>query len=117
MDAASGSKSTTASNARGAGSASRSTAAPSRSRTAIAPRASTSSATSIPDYEAKAKSDQGFFSKIFSSDKPVPALQYRVVVIGESTNRTVVTVLGANGTPERSPAGDRILSLLSDQLR
>lgn len=70
-----------------------------------------------PDYEAKAKSDQGFFSRIFSSDKPVPALQYRVVVMGESTSRTVVTVLGANGTQERSPAGDRILALLSDQLR
>jgi outer membrane protein assembly factor BamC len=70
-----------------------------------------------PDYEAKAKSDQGFFSRIFSSDKPVPALQYRVVVIGEGTSRTVVTVLGANGTQERSPAGDRILALLNDQLR
>jgi len=70
-----------------------------------------------PDYEAKAKSEQGFFSRIFSSDKPVPALQYRVVVTGESTNRTVVTVLGASGAPERSPAGDRILALLSDQLR
>jgi outer membrane protein assembly factor BamC len=70
-----------------------------------------------PDYEAKAKSEQGFFSKIFTSDKPVPALQYRVFVVGESTNRTVVTVLGANGAPERSPAGDRILALLNDQLR
>ena len=70
-----------------------------------------------PDYEAKKKEEQGFFSKIFTSDKPIPALQYRVVVTGESTNRTVVTVLGANGAPERSPAGDRILSLLGDQLR
>ena len=70
-----------------------------------------------PDYEAKKKEEQGFFSKMFSSDKPIPALQYRVVVSGESTNRTVVTVLGANGAPERSTAGDRILSLLSDQLR
>ena len=70
-----------------------------------------------PDYEAKARAEQGFFSKIFTSDKPVPALQYRVVVIGESTNRTVVTVLNASGAPERSPAGDRILSLLNDQLR
>ncbi|MGE5160213.1 MAG: outer membrane protein assembly factor BamC [Betaproteobacteria bacterium] len=70
-----------------------------------------------PDYEAKVRAEQGFFSKIFSSDKPVPALQYRVVVTGESTNRTVVTVLGASGAPERSTAGDRILSLLSDQLR
>jgi outer membrane protein assembly factor BamC len=70
-----------------------------------------------PDYEAKAKSEQGFLSKIFSSDKPVPALQYRVVVLGESTNRTTVTVLGATGAPERSTAGDRILALLNDQLR
>ena len=70
-----------------------------------------------PDYEAKAKSEQGFFSKIFTSDKPVPALQYRVFVVGESTNRTVVTVLGASGAPERSPAGDRIMALLNDQLR
>jgi outer membrane protein assembly factor BamC len=70
-----------------------------------------------PDYEAKKKEEQGFFSKMFSSDKPIPALQYRVVVSGESTNRTIVTVLGANGAPERSTAGDRILSLLSDQLR
>jgi outer membrane protein assembly factor BamC len=70
-----------------------------------------------PDYEAKAKSEQGFLSKIFSSDKPVPALQYRVVLVGESANRTVVTVLGASGAPERSPAGDRILSLLNEQLR
>jgi outer membrane protein assembly factor BamC len=70
-----------------------------------------------PDYEAKAKSEQGFLSRIFTSDKPVPALQYRVVVIGESTTRTVVTVLDAKGAPERSPAGDRILALLNEQLR
>jgi len=70
-----------------------------------------------PDYEAKARAEQGFFSKIFSSDKPIPAPQYRVVLTGESTNRTVVTVLSASGAPERSSAGDRILSLLNDQLR
>jgi outer membrane protein assembly factor BamC len=70
-----------------------------------------------PDYEAKMRAQQGLFTKIFSSDKPVPALQYRVVVIGQSTNRTVVSVQGANGEPERSPAGDRILALLNDQLR
>jgi outer membrane protein assembly factor BamC len=69
-----------------------------------------------PEYEAKKKSEQGFFSKMFS-EKPVPALQYRVVVLGQSTNRTQVTVLSADGAPERSPAGDRILALLNDQLR
>ena len=30
-----------------------------------------------PDYEAKKKSEQGFLSKIFSSDKPIPAPQYK----------------------------------------
>ncbi|HEX5639714.1 MAG TPA: outer membrane protein assembly factor BamC [Burkholderiaceae bacterium] len=70
-----------------------------------------------PDYEAKAKSDQGFLSRVFSSDKPIPAPQYRVVVSGQSTNATVVTVQGADGKPERSAAGDRILALLNDQLR
>jgi outer membrane protein assembly factor BamC len=69
-----------------------------------------------PDYEAKMKSEQGFFSKIFS-EKPVPAKQYRVVVSGQSADRTVVTVQGADGAPERSAAGDRILALLNDQLR
>lgn len=70
-----------------------------------------------PDYEAKVKADQGFFSKIFSPDKPIPAPQYRVVVTGQSANQTVVTVQGVDGKPERSPAGDRILALLNDQLR
>ena len=70
-----------------------------------------------PDYEAKVKSEQGFFTKFFSTDKPIPAPQYRVVLTGQSTNQTVVTVLSADGKPERSTAGDRILALLNDQLR
>jgi outer membrane protein assembly factor BamC len=69
-----------------------------------------------PDYEAKKRSEQGFFSRMFG-EKPVPAPQYRVVVSGQSTDRTVVTVQDGTGKPERSPAGDRILALLSDQLR
>ena len=69
-----------------------------------------------PDYEAKKRSEQGFFSKMFG-EKPVPAPQYRVVVTGQSTNLTVVTVQSTEGKPERSPAGDRILALLNDQLR
>ncbi len=70
-----------------------------------------------PDYEAKVKSEQGFFSKIFTSEKPVPALQYRIVVTGQNTNQTTVTVQAGDGKPERSAAGDRILALLNDQLR
>ena len=70
-----------------------------------------------PDYEAKVKSEQGFFSKIFTSEKPIPAPQYRIVVAGQGVNRTVVTVQNAEGKPELSPAGDRILALLNEQLR
>jgi outer membrane protein assembly factor BamC len=70
-----------------------------------------------PDYEAKMKSEQGFFSKIFSREKPVPAPQFRVVLANQGENRTVVTVENADGKPERSPTGDRILTLLSEQLR
>jgi outer membrane protein assembly factor BamC len=70
-----------------------------------------------PDYEAKAKADRGWLTKVFSSDKPIPAPQYRVVLTGQSTNQTVVTVQGADGKPERSAAGDRILALLNEQLR
>ena len=36
-----------------------------------------------PDVEAKAKSDQGFFSKIFGREKPIQAPQYRVGVVSD----------------------------------
>ncbi|HZA95139.1 MAG TPA: outer membrane protein assembly factor BamC [Burkholderiaceae bacterium] len=70
-----------------------------------------------PEVEAKAKSDQGFFSKIFGRDKPIQAPQYRVALVGESTTRTNVQVFDAAGKPDRSPAADRILNLLNEQLR
>ena len=70
-----------------------------------------------PEFEAKAKSDQGFFSKIFGKEKPIQAPQYRVGLVGESTTRTNVQVFDSTGKPERSPTSDRILSLLNEQLR
>ena len=70
-----------------------------------------------PEFEAKAKSDQGFFSKIFGREKPIQAPQYRVGLVGESTTRTNVQVFDSTGKPERSPTSDRILSLLNEQLR
>jgi outer membrane protein assembly factor BamC len=70
-----------------------------------------------PDVEAKAKSDQGFFSKIFGREKPIQAPQYRVGLVGESTTRTNVQVFDVNGNPDRSAAADRILNLLNEQLR
>ena len=70
-----------------------------------------------PDFEAKAKSDQGFFSKIFGREKPIQAPQYRVGVVSDGTARTNVQVFDSTGKPERSPTSDRILSLLNEQLR
>ena len=70
-----------------------------------------------PEVEAKAKSDQGFFSKLFGKEKPIQAPQYRLAVAGESTTRTNVQVFDATGKPDRSPAADRILNLLNEQLR
>jgi outer membrane protein assembly factor BamC len=70
-----------------------------------------------PDYEAKLKSEQGIFSKIFSREKPLQAPQYRVVLTTKGEAATVVTVETAEGKPERSPTGDRILGLLNEQLR
>jgi outer membrane protein assembly factor BamC len=70
-----------------------------------------------PDYEAKAKDEQGFLTKILGKEKPVPAPQYRVQVSASGQAGTQVQVFDKDGKPERSAAGDRILALLSDQLR
>lgn len=70
-----------------------------------------------PDYEAKQKAEQGFFSKMFTREKPIPAPQFRVVLTRQGDNQTVVTVQNAEGKAERSTSGDRILNLLSEQLR
>ncbi len=70
-----------------------------------------------PDFEAKAKSDQGFFSKIFGKEKPIQAPQYRVGLLSQGDAKTNVQVFDSSGKPERSATGDRILNLLSEQLR
>ena len=70
-----------------------------------------------PDFEAKAKSEQGFFSKLFGREKPIQAPQYRVGVVSQGPAKTNVQVFDSTGKPERSPTGDRILNLLNEQLR
>lgn len=69
-----------------------------------------------PEVEAKQRGQQGMFSKLFGSDPKIVAPQYRVVV-SSSGSGSVVTVLDQEGKPESSPTGDRILTLLSQQLR
>ena len=69
-----------------------------------------------PEVEAKQRGQQGVFSKLFGSDPKIVAPQYRVQV-ASSGSGSVVTVLDQEGKPESSPIGDRILTLLSQQLR
>lgn len=67
------------------------------------------------DDEAQ-RSSKGFFSGWFSSEPEKKAAQYRIVVKGDEA-RSQVGVLSADGTPERSRSGERILVLLQEQLK
>jgi len=68
--------------------------------------------------EAKDAQSKGFFSRIFSwgSDDAAKAAKYRISIkeIGDISR---VVVLNNDGKPEVSTAGDKILSLLNDQLK
>jgi outer membrane protein assembly factor BamC len=74
-----------------------------------------------PDTEmARKDRDKGFLSKLFTfwkkdDDKEKPE-QYRIKVAEVSPQSTVV-VEDTTGKPDRSPASDRILALLRDQLK
>ena len=67
---------------------------------------------------AKKDRDSGFLSKLMfwrKDDKDKPE-QYRVLV-AEVAPRSIVSVQDANGTPDRTEIGDKILGLLKDQLK
>ncbi|HET8876623.1 MAG TPA: outer membrane protein assembly factor BamC [Casimicrobiaceae bacterium] len=74
-----------------------------------------------PDTEmARKDREKGFLSKLFTfwkkdDDKEKPE-QYRIKVAEASPQSTVV-VEDTTGKPDRSPASDRILALLRDQLK
>ncbi|MEN3365005.1 MAG: outer membrane protein assembly factor BamC [Burkholderiales bacterium] len=69
--------------------------------------------------DAQNTSQKGFFSKLFSGssdDKAKSAQRYRVAVKGSGAS-SQVAVLNNEGRPETSQTADRILSLLSEQLK
>ncbi|MBS0308189.1 MAG: outer membrane protein assembly factor BamC [Proteobacteria bacterium] len=73
------------------------------------------------DDEAKNKaaSEKGFISRLFSwgsSDKPKTAQRYRVSV-KEVGSRSQVVVLNNDGRVDNSPTANKILTLLSEQLK
>jgi outer membrane protein assembly factor BamC len=74
-----------------------------------------------PDTEMSRKDrEKGFLSKLFNvfrkdDDKEKPE-QYRIKV-AEASPQSAVTVEDTTGKPDRSPASERILALLRDQLK
>ena len=62
------------------------------------------------------KKEPGFLGKLFSSEKSVPPLKYRVVVRSQG-EATTVSVLNAAGAPETSANAERIMRVLADDLK
>ena len=69
-----------------------------------------------PAYEAKKRAEQGFFSRIFSSDLKVAAQQFRVVLSTDKTP-TTVSVLDGEGKPDTGSTAQKILGQIADQLK
>ena len=65
------------------------------------------------------REDQGWLARalsVFRKEEGERPEQYRIAV-AEAAPRSVVTVQDPKGTPDRSPASERILALLKDQLK
>lgn len=69
-----------------------------------------------PEYEAKQREQQGFLSRIFGGETKVDAPRYQVLLTSSGA-RTDVVVRGIDGQPDNSPVGEKILTLLREQLR
>jgi len=69
------------------------------------------------DPEAEAKKQKGLLDKLmfWKDDTPTPE-QFRLTV-ATGGERSVVTVQDPNGAPDKSANGEKILSLLKDQLK
>ncbi len=69
-----------------------------------------------PKYEEKKKSEQGFFTNLFGSDKAVEPPSYRIRVEDEGAVSRV-TVTGEDGKEDPTGVAPNILTLLAEQLR
>lgn len=69
-----------------------------------------------PEFEARQRDRQGFFSKLLGREPKIEAQQFRVQVTAAG-NATQVTVLDKDGKPATGATGDKILVQLNEQLR
>ena len=70
-----------------------------------------------PEYEAKMRDKQGFFTRVFGRDAKIDAQQFRIVVAANGGTGTDVTVQDKDGQPEASATGGKILAQITEQLR
>jgi outer membrane protein assembly factor BamC len=62
------------------------------------------------------KAEKGFFAKLFSSDKKVDPLKYRIALKSQGES-TTVSVQDAKGAPETSQNAQRIVKVIADDLK
>jgi outer membrane protein assembly factor BamC len=70
----------------------------------------------VDPKNAATAAEQGFFSKLFNKSNVGAPVRYRIAVKGEG-EKTNVTVQNSQGSPEASDVGQRIVSLLVDDLK
>lgn len=66
--------------------------------------------------DPESRQEPGFFSRLLGTENPTPPTQYRVRLTPDA-NGTRVEVQGEEGDPAAAKAGERILSLLYEQLK
>ncbi len=73
----------------------------------------------INELQGKAGGEKGFFGRLFSKspDKSKDDQRYRVAVKAGEGETSQIFVFNSSGKPENSAVGERILSLLNDQLK
>ena len=65
-----------------------------------------------------AAQEPGFFDRLFSSKKEVPALsRYRITLTAKGDAQSWVQVMDVNGKPEEAANAERILKLMANELR
>jgi outer membrane protein assembly factor BamC len=69
-----------------------------------------------PDSDG-AKKDKGFLDKLMFWKSDAPSVEQYRITVAEASPRSLVTVQDPNGAPDKSATGEKILSLLRDQLK
>jgi outer membrane protein assembly factor BamC len=68
------------------------------------------------DPETEGGKKPGFFARLFGAKEAPKKEEYQVHLVA-ADGGTNVEVLGKDGTPEQTKTGERILSLLHEQLK